>query len=190
MISNYFRSALRNFNRNKGYSLINILGLSLGISATIFILLYINDELGYDKHFRLYDRLYRVEGDFQINNKHDRFAVSSMAIGPALKIEMPEVEMYCRFNGNDNLIIRYEEKEFIEKQSYFADSTAPAMFTLDFVEGTPENALTEPFTIIMSKSQAKNILGMKKPMAKQLLQEMAGVIRLPGYLRICLQIRI
>ena len=57
MISNYFRSALRNFNRNKGYSLINILGLSLGISATIFILLYINDELGYYKHFRLYDRL-------------------------------------------------------------------------------------------------------------------------------------
>lgn len=169
MISNYFRSALRNFNRNKGYSLINILGLSLGITATIFILLYINDELGYDKHFRLHDRLYRVEGDFMINNKHDRFAVSSMAIGPALKIEMPEVEMYCRFNGNDNLIIRYGEKEFIEKQSYFADSTAPAMFTLDFVEGTPENALTEPFTIIMSKSQAKKYFGSEEAYGKTII---------------------
>lgn len=166
MFSNYFRSALRNFSRNKGYALINILGLSLGITATIFILLYINDELGYDKHFPNYKRIYRAEGDFTINNKHDRFAINSMAMGPALKLEIPEVEMYCRFNRNDNLIIRYEDKEFIEKLAYFTDSTAPAMFSLQFIEGTPERSLAEPFTLIMSESQAVKYFGKDQAFGK------------------------
>ncbi|MDY0102112.1 MAG: ABC transporter permease [Lentimicrobium sp.] len=169
MLSNYLRSAMRNFSRNKGYSLINILGLSLGITATIFILLYINDELSYDKHFPLAERIYRVEGDFTINNKHDRFAVSSMAMGPALQLEMPEVEMYCRFNGNDNLILRYNNKEFIEKHSYFADSSAPIMFSLHFIEGTPEKALKEPFTLIISKTLAQKYFGSEPGFGKTIL---------------------
>lgn len=97
MIGNYFKSAYRNFSHNKGYSLINILGFSLGITSAIFILLYINDELGYDKHFPKYERIYRMEGDFSINNKHDRFAISSMAMGPALKQEMPESRYVLSF---------------------------------------------------------------------------------------------
>jgi len=88
MLINYFRSALRNFSRNKGYALINILGLSLGITATIFILLYINDELGYDKHFPNYKRIYRAEGDFTINNKHDFY-------------HQQQTRPFChKFNGN------------------------------------------------------------------------------------------
>lgn len=169
MLSNYLRSAMRNFSRNKWYSLINLLGLSLGITATIFILLYINDELGYDKHFPLYKRIYRAEGDFTINNKHDMFAVNSMAMGPALKLEMPEVEMYCRFNGNDNLILRYDNKEFIEKHSYFADSTAPVMFSMHFLEGIPEKALAEPFTLIMSKTSAQKYFGSEPAYGKTIL---------------------
>lgn len=115
MVSNYIQSAFRNFSRNKGYTLINILGLSLGITAAFFILLYINDELGYDRHYDDYRRIYRLEGDFSINNKHDRFAVSSVAMAPALKLEFPDVEMFCRFAPNDNLILRYNDKEFIER---------------------------------------------------------------------------
>ncbi|MCO5264285.1 MAG: ABC transporter permease [Lentimicrobium sp.] len=159
MISNYLRSAIRNFNRNKFYSVINILGLSLGLTATIFILLYIKDELGYDKHFAQYDRIYRLEGDFTINDKHDRFAVSSSALAPALKIEFPEIESFCRFAQNDNAIIKYNEKEFYEKKVLFADSTAAAMFSLKFTEGNPLNSLNEPFELIMSKSTAEKYFG-------------------------------
>jgi len=87
-------------------------------------------------------------------------------MGPALKLEIPEVEMYCRFNRNDNLIIRYEDKEFIEKLAYFADSTAPAMFSLQFIEGTPERSLAEPFTLIMSESQAVKYFGKDQAFGK------------------------
>lgn len=169
MVGNYFKSAYRNFSRNKGYSLINILGFSLGITSAIFILLYINDELGYDKHFPEYERIYRMEGDFTINNKHDRFAISSMAMGPALKLEMPEVDMYCRFNYNDNMILRYGEKEFIEKAAYFADSSAALMFSLRFMEGSPEKSLTEPFTMIMSRKQAEKYFGSEPAYGKTVI---------------------
>lgn len=169
MFLNYLKSALRNFNRNKVYSFINILGLSLGITATIFILLYISDELGYDKHFPDYKRIYRVEGDFTINNKHDRFAVSSLAMGPALQLEIPEIEKYCRFISNENLIIRYDNKDFIEKLVYFADSTAPGIFGLHFLEGKPEGALNHPFTLMMSESLAKKYFGNQQAYGRTLI---------------------
>lgn len=168
MISNYLRSAVRNFNRNRFYPLINMLGLSLGLTATIFILLYIRDELGYDKHFADHKQIYRLEGDFTINNKHDKFAVSSSALAPALKIEFPEVESFCRFASNDNTVIKYNEKEFYEKRIYFADSTAPSMFSLKFIEGSSEKALSEPFAIIMSKSSATRYFGNETAYGKSI----------------------
>ncbi|MDY0342422.1 MAG: ABC transporter permease [Lentimicrobium sp.] len=169
MISNYLRSALRNFRRNKSYAVINTLGLSLGLTATIFILLYINDELGYDKHFPMHERIYRLESDFNINNKHDRFAVSALPLGPAIQLEMPEVEAFCRFDHQDNTIFRYNDKEFFEKNAYMADSTAPYLFSLHFIEGNPDKALTDPFTVILSKKNAQKYFGEGPAYGKILL---------------------
>ncbi len=180
MISNYIRSATRNFSRNKFYSIINILGLTLGLTVTFFILLYINDELGYDKHFTNYERIYRLEGDFTINNKHDRFAVSSAAMAPALKIEFPEIEEICRFASNDNAVIKYKEKEFYEKNIYFADSAAPEIFTLKFTEGNTARALNEPFTIILSKSTALKYFGNEQAYGKTLLTGNGNSFKVTG----------
>jgi putative ABC transport system permease protein len=180
MISNYIRSATRNFSRNKFYSIINILGLSLGLTATFFILLYLNDELGYDKHFGNHERIYRLEGDFTINNKHDRFAVSSSAIAPALKIEFPEIDKFCRFASNDNVVLKYNEKEFYEKLIYFADSTAPEMFTLKFLEGQPDKSLTEPFSIILSKNAAAKYFGSEMAFGKTLISGNGNSFKITG----------
>lgn len=180
MIGNYIISASRNFSRNKFYSIINILGLSLGLTATFFILLYLNDELGYDKHFKNYERIYRLEGDFTINNKHDRFAVSSSAMAPALKIEFPEVEKFCRFASNDNVVLKYNEKEFFEKKILFADSTAPDIFSLKFVEGTPDKSLNEPFSIIMSRSSATKYFGNEQAYGKTLITGSGNSFKVSG----------
>lgn len=180
MISNYIRSASRNFSRNKFYSIINILGLSLGLTATFFILLYLNDELGFDKHFENHERIYRLEGDFTINNKHDRFAVSSSAIAPALKIEFPEIDKFCRFASNDNVVLKFNDKEFYEKQIYFADSTAPEMFTLKFLEGQPEKSLTEPFSIILSKNAAVKYFGNETAYGKILISGNGNSFKVTG----------
>ncbi|MFH1120519.1 MAG: ABC transporter permease [Bacteroidota bacterium] len=180
MMSNYIKSAMRNFSRNKFYSLLNILGFSVGLTATFFILLYINDELGFDKHFSNYDRIYRLEGDFTINNKHDRFAVSSSAIAPALKIEFPEIDKFCRFASNDNAVMKFREKEFYEKTIYFADSTAPEIFSLKYSEGIPEKSLNEPNTIVLSESSAKKYFGIESAYGKTLITGNGNSFKVTG----------
>ncbi len=169
MFRNYLQTAVRNFKKNKFYSFINILGLSLGITASAFILLYINEELGYDKHFTDYETIYRLESDFSINNKHDKFALTSMPLGPALKLEVPEIQSYTRFINNENAVLRYNDKEFYEKKVFFADSTAPAMFSLNFVEGTAVGSLSQPHTVVISKSVAAKYFGEQEAYGKTLL---------------------
>ncbi|HLO91019.1 MAG TPA: FtsX-like permease family protein [Lentimicrobium sp.] len=159
MFTNYILSAIRNLKKNRFYSFINILGLSLGITAAAFILLYITEEMGYDKHFKNHETIYRLESDFSINGKHDKFAVTAMPLGQAYKLEMPEVRSFARFIQNDNEVIKYGNKEFYEKKAFLADSTAPEMFSLDFIEGSPAKSLTQPFTVIISESVAKKYFG-------------------------------
>jgi len=169
MFTNYIQSAIRNFKKNRFYSIINILGLSLGITAAAFILLYITEELGYDKHFRDHEKIYRLESDFTINNKHDKFALTSLPLGPVFKMEMPEVESYARFLNNENVVLKYGDKEFYEKKAFFADSAAPVMFTLDFIDGTAEGSLADPFTMIISESVSKKYFGEQPAYGKTLL---------------------
>jgi putative ABC transport system permease protein len=187
MLKNYIQSAVRNFRKNKFYSLINILGLSLGITAAAFIMLYIAEEEQYDKHFTNHETIFRLESDFTINNKHDKFAYTSMALGSAFKIEMPEVMAFCRFLDNSNILLKYEDKEFYQKRAFFADSTAPAMFPIEFVEGDAAKSLTHPFTIIISESTAKKYFGDESAYGKTLLSaegrgyKVTGVFKdLPG----------
>lgn len=168
MFTNYILSAIRNFKKNRFYSIINILGLSLGITAAAFILLYITEELGYDKHFANHKTIYRLESDFSINGKHDKFAVTSMPLGKAHQLEMPEVLSFTRFMQNDNEVIKYGEKEFYEKNVFLADSTAPVMFTLNFTEGDPARSLTQPFTVILSESTARKYFGDEQAYGKTL----------------------
>ena len=120
MIKNYLISLYRNITRNKFYSLLNIVGLSIGIAASIFILLYVQDELSYDKYNEKHERIFRIESDFTISGKHDHFAVVPMPMGPALQIEYPEIESFCRLFGADNALFRAGEVEYYEDYFYFA----------------------------------------------------------------------
>jgi putative ABC transport system permease protein len=168
MIRNYLKSALRNITRNKFYSVLNILGLSIGLISTIFILLYIQDELSFDKYNKNYKRIYRLESDFRISEKHDKFAVTSVPIAPAMKIEYPEIEQYARIVDNGNMFIRYKNKEFYEKKIYSADSSYFKVFTCEFLKGSPDNALTEPNTMVVTESFAKKYFGEANPLGEVL----------------------
>ena len=85
MFKNYLLSLYRNIARNKFYSTLNIVGLSIGIAAAIFILLYIQDELSYDKYNEKYERIYRIESDFTISGKHDQFAIVPNTNGSCIR---------------------------------------------------------------------------------------------------------
>ena len=166
MFKNYLKSAFRNIVRNKFYSILNILGLSIGIIAAIFILLYNSSELSYDKYHIKHNRIHRLESDFTISNKHDLFAVTSAPLGPAFKIEFPEVEEFVRFANDGSILIKYEDKEFYEDDFYYTDSTIFDVFTHEFVYGTPEKALTEPNTCVLTETLAKKYFGNENPIGK------------------------
>ncbi len=168
MIKNYLLSLYRNISRNKFYSVLNIVGLSIGISAAIFILLYVQDELSYDKYNEKYERIHRVESDFTISGKHDLFAIVPTPMGPALQIEYPEIEAFCRLYGAGNTLFRAGEVEFYEDYVYFADSTIFDIFTYELIQGDPNSCLTLAKSIVLTEKFAQRYFGMEDPMGKMI----------------------
>jgi putative ABC transport system permease protein len=166
MFKNFLISAFRNLLRNKFYTFLNILGLSIGLAAFIFILLYVRDEVTYDKYNKKHERIIRVESDFNISNRHDLFAIVPVPMGPAMKLEFPEIEAFVRLNPVGNTLFRYADKESYEDEFYFADSNIADVFTINYLEGDPKKALTEPFTIVVTEKIAKKYFGDKDPMGE------------------------
>ncbi|MBE9492188.1 MAG: ABC transporter permease, partial [Bacteroidetes bacterium] len=155
MFKNYLISAYRNFIRNKFYTLINILGLTIGLAAFIFILLFIRDELTYDRYNKKYERIYRLESSFNIAGKYEKFAIVPIPMGPAFQLEFPEVKTFTRLTNAGNVLIRYDNHEYYEEDFYFADSTVFDVFTYEFLLGEPENALTKPNTMVITEKVAR-----------------------------------
>lgn len=166
MIRNYLLSLYRNIVRNKFYSVLNIMGLSIGIAAAIFILLYVQDELSYDKYNVKHNRIYRIESDFTINGKHDHFAIVPTPMGPALKIEYPEVESFCRMFNAGNTLFRAGDKEYYEDYFYFCDSTIFDIFSYDLIQGDAKTCLTQPRTIVFTEKIAHKYFGDENPMGQ------------------------
>ncbi|MCB0804229.1 MAG: ABC transporter permease [Bacteroidales bacterium] len=166
MIRNYLISLYRNIVRNKFYSVLNILGLSVGLAAAIFILLYVQDELSFDKYNEKYERIYRLESDFTISGKHDHFAIVPVPMGPAIKTEYPEVESFCRMMEAGNTLFRAHDKEYYEDFFYFADSTVFDIFTYQLIQGDPKTCLTEPKTMVLTKKIAQKYFGDENPVGQ------------------------
>ncbi len=166
MLSNYLRSALRNFLRNRFHSILNLLGLAIGLATFIFIFLYLQNEIAFDKYHQKGDRIYRIESDFTISGKHDRFAIVPVPMGPALKLEFPEIEAFCRFSSAGNVLVKYGDKEFYENRFYFADSTVFDVFSHNLLMGDPSTCLVEPNSIVISESIAKKYFGDNNPIGE------------------------
>ncbi|MFW6289374.1 MAG: ABC transporter permease [Mariniphaga sp.] len=166
MIKNYFLSLIRYFNRNKFYSLINLLGLAIGIAASILILLFVFDELSYDTHHEKANRIYRLEANFKIKDKHDNFAITQFPLGPTLKDEYPEVVETARIFPSPVVFFRIDNREIEQDSLYIADSTYFSLFDHTFISGSPATALNRPNTIVLSQSLAHKLFGNENPMGK------------------------
>jgi putative ABC transport system permease protein len=183
MIKNYLLSLYRNFSRNKFYTILNIAGLSLGIAAAIFILIYIQDELSYDKYNEKHERIYRIESDFTVGGKHDRFAIVPVPMGPALKLEFPEVEEFCRIYEAGNTLFRARDKEYYEDYFYFSDSTIFDIFTYEMLMGDPKTCLTEPKTIVLTEKIAKKYFGNDNPLGEILTSGRGTSYKITGVMK-------
>ncbi|HVO75020.1 MAG TPA: ABC transporter permease [Ignavibacteriaceae bacterium] len=166
MIKNYFKVAFRNLIKYRGYSFINILGLAIGITCCLLILLYVLDELSFDKYNEKYNRIYRVAVYGLLGTNEFNGAVSSAPLAETLLREYPEVEQATRIQTFGYPVIRYKDKVFSEEKFYWADSTFFNVFTAHFIKGDPRTALTEPNTVVITESMMKKYFGNEDPVGK------------------------
>lgn len=166
MLRNILNIVFRGIRRNRFFTFLNITGLTLGLSASMFIIMYISSELRYDKHFDKSERIYRLESDFVIGEKVDRFAVTAAPLAPALQLEFPEIELVTRFMSPDEMLFHYGEKEYYEDNIYMADSTVFQIFSHEMIFGNPQTALVKPNTIVLGESLWHKIFGEKNPMGE------------------------
>jgi len=159
MFSNYFKTALRNLWKNKGFSAINIVGLAIGLSTCLLILIFVMDELGYDKYNKNADRIYRLDGDIKFGGNHFILATVPAPAGPAMLRDFPEVEKETRFRMYGGLTVKKGNQNIREDAVIHADSTLFDVFTLPVLAGDPHTALVEPRTVVISEKIAKKYFG-------------------------------
>jgi putative ABC transport system permease protein len=155
MLNNYLRTAFRNLWKNKGFSFINIMGLAIGLATCLLIILFVMDELHYDRFNKKADRIYRLDGDIKFGGNHFILAVAPAPGGPALLRDYPEVEKEMRFRSYGGLLVRKGNQNIKEQAVIYADSTLFDVFTLPLISGDPHTALREPHTLVITEKIAR-----------------------------------
>jgi putative ABC transport system permease protein len=161
MLRNYFITAIRHIRRSLGLSLLNILGLSLGILSCLAIYLVIRYELGYDAFHSKADRIYRVS-----YHREEYGGSVSFGVAPALRTDFPELESVSQVWQLDQGLVKTEGKLFEEKTYGFADENFPKIFELSWIAGNPLSALSEPNSVVLTESLANKYFGSRDPMGK------------------------
>ncbi len=169
MIKNYFKITWRNLFRHKMYSLINILGLTIGMTCFILIALFIQFELSFENHHEKADRIYRVVQQ-QKGNEYsgtDFFAVSPRPLGIALKNDFPEVEVVTNLDVWDALLVKDDES--FQERGLYADKNLFDVFTIPILQGMGREALDDVNNILLTESLAKKIFGTTSALEKTLM---------------------
>ncbi|MDN5215638.1 ABC transporter permease [Fulvivirgaceae bacterium BMA12] len=183
MLKNLLKVAVRNIVKEKSYSSINILGLTIGITCSIFLLLYIVDELSYDKYHENAENVYRVVSHIKEPDNEFTWAVAQIPMAPALKEKFPEVKDAVRFFGTGRTLFKYEDKRFYEEDFYLADSTVFNMFSYDFIEGDPGTALDRPNTVVISLAIARKYFDTENAIGKTLAYENGDLLEVTGVIK-------
>lgn len=159
MLKSLITIAFRNILRDKVYSLINLLGLTIGITCSLFLLMYIADELSYDRYHADAENIYRIVSDIKEPDDAFTWANTQMPLAEELRDNYPEVKNAVRFFGMSRDLFKVGDKEFYEPEFYFADSTVFDIFSYAFLAGDPATALDHPLSIVITESIAKKYFG-------------------------------
>ncbi|MCY3556869.1 MAG: ABC transporter permease [Gemmatimonadetes bacterium] len=167
MFQNYLSVALRNLRRHPAYSLINIAGLAIGMATCILILLYIQDELGYDRHHPHADRVYRIVDDIESGGQIVQTAGTPTGWGPALRRDFPEIELLVRIRGTETAwLVDLGNTIYYERKVIWAEPELFEMFSMPLVLGDPATALSEPYSMVISEDLAFKYFGVEDPIGK------------------------
>ena len=167
MIFNYLKQTWRSIVKNKSYSILNIVGLAAGLTCFAFIAVWVTDELSYDKFNKNYDRIVRLTGIVKTETGISESAVSSAPMAKALKDDYPEVENTVRFDMRGE-IVRLKDKQIFEDALLVTDPSFFDVFSFHLTRGDVATALSEPYSIVLTKSAAKKYFGDADPLGQTL----------------------
>lgn len=168
MLRNYFITALRLFRKHKLFTFINVLGLTLGLSCSLMIFLWVQDEIGYDRFHANSEQLYQVIREEVYNNgTYEYLTATPGLMGPALKDEYAEIINTCRLGWLNDFSVRYEDK-LVKQTPRYVDASFFSMFSYRLLKGDARNIFTHPDEMVITESMAKTIFGNEDPMGKVL----------------------
>ncbi|WP_153800070.1 ABC transporter permease [Foetidibacter luteolus] len=180
MLKNYFKIAYRSFLKNKAFSLINILGLSIGISVCFIIMLFVQDELSFDRFNTKADRTYRIVFNASINGGKINEANVMPPVAQALMNDYPEVEEATRLHVDGRPKVAYKDKSFKDAELAFVDANFFNVFTLPFIKGDAKTALLQPDAVVITKEQVHKFFGDEEPIGKVLIFNNNNPLKVTG----------
>ena len=184
MLKNYLKTTLRNILKYKVYSLINIIGLTVGMSCCIFILIWVRDELSFDRFHQHADTLYRViETEALSDGRVLTYSVLPAALAGILKSEYPEVLEVARYKTLGTRVIQFGDTRFYETGFAFADPELLNLFTFPFTKGNSGSALSEPGSVVITEEMGKRYFGNEDPIGKTLRVDDRLDFKVTGVLR-------
>ncbi|NTV83044.1 MAG: FtsX-like permease family protein [Bacteroidales bacterium] len=186
MLTNFFTILFRSFIKRKVYTIINLLGLAIGITSFVLIMLYVYDELSYDKHYKKADQIARVCMIYDFGGVGENSASMPFPVAFTLKSEYPDMveEVVRVFNfQSDRSLLEYEGQKFNESRFFFADSTFFQIFEQEFVSGDAATALLEPNSVVITESTARKYFRNEDPMGKVFKFEAYFPLKVTGVIK-------
>ncbi len=173
MLKNCLILFIRNLRRQKLFSIINLLGLTTGITSTLLIYLYVRNDFSHDRFHKNAERIYRVNQTYLWGEPDLQFARTGPGVGQALKEELPEVEMVTGIFSADNFLVSYTNTSkqvvaFDQERIFAADSNFFKMFTFQVMHGNPETCLLQPQSVVLTESTARKYFGNETSLGKLL----------------------
>jgi len=166
MFINYLKIALRSIEKEKGYSFINIMGLAIGLTCCILILLWVQDEMSYDRFHENADNLFWIEENLYSSGKVYHTNATPYPAAQAFQEGIPEIVNSARYAETGELLLRYQEKSFFENKLRAVDPSFFQIFTFPFIEGDMNTALSQPFSMVITENMAQKYFSDEEPVGK------------------------
>ena len=183
MFINYLKIAIRNLMKNKLFSGLNLMGLALGIAVALLLLVFVKEELSFDRYHSKFDRIYRSLAKIDYGDGEETWANVPNSVGPVMKNEIPGIEAQMRmweFNYGEKAMINANGQKFSQENFFWADSSMLEIFDLKFLAGDPNTALNGPNKVILSKSVAERYFPGMEAVSQTIKIENSLVLEVTG----------
>ena len=183
MILNYIKTAYRSLVKNKGFTILNVLGLSLGLASSLLIIFYVVDELSYDRYNVSANRIYRVNEDLKLGENNVLYAVCMPPLAQTLKNDFPYVENTVRIKNAGSLHVRKGVTNILENRVAFADPSLFSVFTLPMISGSPSTALAEPNSVVLTETMAEKYFNSTAVVGRLLTADNKDLYKVTGVIK-------